>query len=63
MTNYRTGSSSDLLDIKQTATYLGVCTKTIRKLIKAKELRAHKVGEQWRIMPADVRGYLASTRS
>ncbi len=62
MLNYPSGSSSDLLNIKQTAKYLGVCTKTVRKLIKAKELRAHKVGEQWPIMPADVRGYLASVR-
>ena len=63
MTIHGPGSSSDLLDIKQTASYLNVCTKTIRKLITTKELRAHRVGKQWRLTPADVRGYLATTRS
>ena len=63
MTNHRPTYSSDLLNIKQTAAYFDVCTKTIRKLIKAKELRAHRVGKQWRIALADVRGYRASTRT
>ena len=63
MPNYRMGSSSEFLDIKEAAAYLRVCTKTIRKLIKAKELHAQRAGKQWRIMPADLRGYLATTRS
>lgn len=36
---------NDILTIKQTAEYLQVCDKTVRRLIASKQLPASKVGK------------------
>jgi len=43
-----------LLDIPSTAAFLGVSTKTIRRWIAAGDLRAAKLGGQWRMDPRDL---------
>lgn len=49
----------DLLTISQAAIYLQLSDKTIRRLIKAQQLKASKVGDRvWRIKPSDIENYL-----
>lgn len=50
-----------ILTIAQTAEYLKVCDKTVRRLISKKELAASKVGKSWRIQKDDIEKYLAET--
>ncbi len=50
-----------ILTITQTAEYLKVCEKTVRRLISRKELAASKVGKSWRIQKDDIEKYLAET--
>ena len=47
--------------IAQTAEYLKVCDKTVRRLISKKELSASKVGKSWRIRKSDIDDYLQQT--
>ena len=51
----------DILTIAQTAEYLKVCDKTVRRLISKKELAASKVGNSWRIQKEDIDKYLVQT--
>ena len=48
-----------LLSIKDAAEFLGVSTKTVERRIKARELKAHRLGRQWRIAPEHLDQYLA----
>ncbi len=48
-----------LLSIKDAAEFLGVSTKTVERRIKARELKAHLLGRQWRIAPEHLDQYLA----
>jgi len=48
----------ELLTINQTAIYLKVSEKTIRRLIKGQLLIASKVGSTWRIKESDIAEYL-----
>ena len=50
-----------LFSIAATAEYLGVSEKTIRRKIESGELRASRVGSQWRIRPEELDAYLART--
>ena len=50
--------SDVILTITQTAEYLQVCDKTVRRLISKKELTASKVGKSWRIQKSDIDTYL-----
>ena len=50
-----------ILTVAQTAEYLKVCEKTVRRLISKKELAASKVGKSWRIRKDDIEKYLAET--
>lgn len=50
-----------ILTIAQTAEYLKVCEKTVRRLISRKELAASKVGKSWRIQKDNIEKYLAET--
>lgn len=50
-----------ILTIAQTAEYLKVCDKTVRRLISKKELAASKVGKSWRIQKDDIEKYLSET--
>jgi excisionase family DNA binding protein len=47
-----------LLTIPEVAEIFQVSTKTVRRAIAAGELRAHRVGRQWRIAPREVLRYL-----
>ncbi len=51
------------MTIQQTAEYLQVCDKTVRRLISKKELSASKVGKSWRIKKSDIEKYLLQTRN
>ena len=53
----------DIMTISQTASYLQVCEKTIRRRIEKKELTASKVGGSWRIRKADVDDYLENNKN
>ena len=49
----------ELLTITQTASYLQVSDKTVRRLIGSKQLSAYKVGERvWRVKESDIVKYL-----
>ena len=39
-------------------TRLGVAVRTTRRLINADEIRAHRIGWQWRVFEADMQDYL-----
>lgn len=54
---------NDILTIKQTAEYLQVCDKTVRRLIASKQLPASKVGKAWRIKANDINEYMEATRN
>jgi DNA (cytosine-5)-methyltransferase 1 len=50
---------SELLTISQVASYLQLSDKTVRRLIKARQLEASKVGDRvWRIKLLDIESYL-----
>jgi DNA (cytosine-5)-methyltransferase 1 len=50
---------SELLTISQAASYLQLSDKTVRRLIKARQLEASKVGYRvWRIKLSDIENYL-----
>ena len=53
--------SDIIFTIAQTAEYLKVCDKTVRRLISKKELSASKVGKSWRIRKSDIDDYLQQT--
>ena len=46
--------------ISQAQKILGISRPTVMKLIEKKELRAVRVGKQWRIEPRDLRAFLDS---
>lgn len=49
----------EIYTVTQTAQYLKVCDKTVRRLIKANKLAASKVGDRsWRIRKTDIDMYL-----
>jgi len=50
--------ADELLTITQTATYLKVSEKTVRRLIQGRQLIASKVGSNWRIKESDISNYL-----
>ena len=53
---------SGLLTVSQTADYLQLSEKTVRKLIKQGELRASKLGNHsWRVRSQDIDNYVASS--
>ena len=52
-----------LLTIREAADLCSVSDKTIRRRINAQELRAIKLGGQWRIAPSDLDAFLRSRRT
>lgn len=53
--------TDEILTVVQTAQYLQVCDKTVRRLIKNRKLTASKVGSRsWRIKKSDIDEYLQS---
>ncbi len=61
MNIHSTKQRKNLLSIAETAKFLGVSEKTVRRKITSGDLRASRVGAQWRIRPEDIEAYLAST--
>lgn len=55
--------NSGVLTVSQTAEYLQVCDKTVRRLISKGDLLASKVGNSWRIQKSDVDLYLKKNRN
>ena len=53
--------SDAIFTIAQTAEFLKVCDKTVRRLISKQELSASKVGKSWRIRKSDIDDYLQRT--
>lgn len=53
----------ELLTVSQTANYLKVCEKTVRRLINKKMLVASKVGGSWRVHKKDINFYLKETQN
>jgi excisionase family DNA binding protein len=59
MTKCETTPPSRLLTIQEVADYLRNDPKSVRRLIKSKQLAAYKVGRQWRVAEGDLRAFLA----
>lgn len=55
--------SIEIYTISQTAKYLQVSDKTIRRLIEKNELPASKIGRSWRITLTDIEKYLSETKN
>ena len=53
---------SPLLSIREVVATLGVCDRTVRRLIARGDLPSHQVGRSVRISAADLRAYLAGAR-
>lgn len=51
---------SPMLSKRQAAEFFGVSEKTIGRWIASKDLRAHRLGRQWRIAPDEIDRFLAS---
>ena len=52
-TNY-----DDVLNVKQVSVALGVCTKTVYKLLNTNEIKSRKIGHKFLIPKANVMKYL-----
>ena len=53
-----------LLSVTQTADYLQLSDKTVRRLISSQKLVAYKVGERvWRVKESDIVNYLKDRSS
>lgn len=44
--------------VKQAAAIVGVSTKTLRNYIKAEQLKATKLGKEYRILEKDLKAFL-----
>lgn len=55
--------STEIFTVSQTAQYLKVCDKTVRRLISKNELIASKIGKSWRIQKEDIDNYLKENRN
>ena len=55
--------TKEILTIAEGAEYLSVSEKTIRRMIKAKELSATKIRRVWRIKRADIEALFPSSRN
>lgn len=51
-------SSPPLMTIHDVAAQLNVDERTVRELIRKNELRAIKVGKEWRVTEADLDNYV-----
>ena len=47
------------LSVSRLAKRLHVSERTVRRIIDSGELKAHRVGRQWRVFDLDLRDYLA----
>ncbi len=51
---------SPMLSKRQAAAFFGVSEKTIGRWISSGDLRAHRLGRQWRIAPEEIERFLAT---
>jgi excisionase family DNA binding protein len=49
------------LSVTKVSIELGVCRRTTLRLIESGELRAHRIGGQWRVFLSDLQDYLGAT--
>ena len=49
------------ISIQRLAQRLDVSVRTARRIIRAGELRAHRIGRQWRVFETDIEDYLKKT--
>jgi excisionase family DNA binding protein len=52
-----------LLSVATVAVWLGVSRKTVRRMIRDRQLPSHRIGRQIRISHADLVAFLARSRS
>lgn len=50
----------NLLGVKKVAEILGVCTETVKRLIRKRQLPASRIGRQWRVEPFQLKAYIKS---
>ncbi len=62
MTKRETTPPSRMLTVKDVADYLRIDSKSVRRLVKSKQLAAYKVGRQWRVAERDLWAYLTERR-
>ena len=55
-------AAHSLLDIPAVATWLGVSSKTVRRMIDRGELAVHRIGRLLRVSEADLHSYIARQR-
>lgn len=55
-------AQSPLLSIREVVATLGVCERTVRRLIERGDLPSHRVGRSVRLSTADLRAYVAGAR-
>ena len=63
MSDFPFARDQQTLSVKQVGDFLGRDPKTIRRWIKAGQLRAIKTGRDWRILRDDLRRYLRERES
>lgn len=65
MTTYTSSTmrSHRLLSVRETAEFLNVSEKTVRRWIAAGHLRAHCLGRQWRITAEEIERFLMTRAS
>jgi excisionase family DNA binding protein len=59
----RQSGATRLLSIGEVAEYCAVSEKTVRRWIDSKQLRALRLGRQWRIAPEDLESFLLTRAS
>lgn len=47
------------ISLRDAATALGTCKRTIERLIQRGELKAFRVGRTWRVVECDLKAYVA----
>jgi excisionase family DNA binding protein len=55
-------SPQNMLSINQVADTLNVSTKTVRRMIKGRQLHFHRVATSIRVSQEDLRAFINSTR-
>jgi excisionase family DNA binding protein len=50
--------SDQALSVGRIAELLNVSARTARRIIEARELKAHRIGRQWRVFETDFNDYL-----
>jgi excisionase family DNA binding protein len=53
-------NAEQAISVQHIAEQLNVSARTTRRLIATGELRAHRIGGQWRVFVSDLRQYLAA---